>query len=159
MINVCSGNQLDDISLSIQPMQSCSTHLLCLMNMIFLRYTIQRIYIVMRFEVYFRCYRYLGRLLNLFNFTGMINHLWHMGDRYLVTRTPDRMLRHWRRMQMYITYMGMFWGKTLWLVIVCCVAWVREPRIPSGDAGVFWILEWMSKDLYEIDWPGIPIMD
>ena len=67
----------------------------------------------MRFEVYFRCYRYLGRLLNLFNFITIIDHLWHMSDRYLVTRTPDRMLRHWGRMQMYITYMGMFWGKTL----------------------------------------------
>ena len=71
-------------------------------------------YIVMRFEVYFRCYRYLGGLLNLFNFISIINHLWHMGDRYLVTRTPDRMLRHWGCVQMDTTYMGMFWGKTLW---------------------------------------------
>ena len=93
-------------------------------------------YIVMRFEVYFRCYRYLGKLLNLFNFISIINHLWHMGDRYLVTRTPDRMLRHWRRMQMYITYMGMFWGKTLWLVVcVLCGLGSCEPWIPSGDAG------------------------
>ena len=84
--------------------------------------------IVMRFEVYFRCYRYLGRLLNLFNFIGIINYLWHMDDRHLVTRTPDRMLMHWRRMQMYITYMGMFWGKTLWLdVCVFCGVGSREP--------------------------------
>ena len=100
--------------------------------------------IVMRFEVYFRCYRYLGRLLNLFNFISIINHLWHMGDRYLVTRTPDRMLRHWRRMQMYITYMGMFWGKTLWLVV--CVAcglgsWALDPQRGCRallDPGVEW---------------------
>ena len=96
----------------------------------------------MRFEVYFRCYRYLGRLLNLFNFISIINHLWHMGDRYLVTRTPDRMLMHWRRMQMYITYMGMFWGKTLWLVVcVLCGlgSWASDPQRGCGgllDGGV-----------------------
>ena len=96
----------------------------------------------MRFEVYFRCYRYLGKLLNLFNFISIINHLWHMGDRYLVTRTPDRMLRHWRRMQMYITYMGMFWGKTLWLVVcVLCGlgSWASDPQRGCGgllDPGV-----------------------
>ena len=83
-----------------------------------------------------------------------------MDDIYLVSRTPDRMLMHWSRMQMYITYMGMFWGKTLWLdVCVFCGVGSCEPWIPSGDAGFFWILEWMSKDLYEIDWPGIPMMD
>ena len=102
--------------------------------------------IVMRFEVYFRCYRYLGRLLNLFNFIGIINYLWHVDDIYLVSRTPDRMLMHWSRMQMYITYMGMFWGKTLWLdVCVFCGVGSGEPRIPSGDAGVFWILEWNER--------------
>ena len=90
----------------------------------------------MRFEVYFRCYRYLGRLLNLFNFIGIINYLWHVDDIYLVSRTPDRMLMHWSRMQMYITYMGMFWGKTLWLdVCVFCGVGSGEPWIPSGDAG------------------------
>ena len=58
-----------------------------------------------------------------------------MGDRYLVTRTPDRMLRHWGRMQMYITYMGMFWGKTLWLVVcVLCGlgSWVSGPQRGCG---------------------------
>ena len=100
--------------------------------------------IVMRFEVYFRCYRYLGRLLNLFNFITIIDHLWHMSDRYLVTRTPDRMLRHWGRMQMYITYMGMFWGKTLWLVVcVLCGlgSWALDPQRGCGallDPGVEW---------------------
>ena len=90
----------------------------------------------MRFEVYFRCYRYLGRLLNLFNFIGIINYLWHVDDIYLVSRTPDRMLMHWSRMQMYITYMGMFWGKTLWLDgCVLCGVGSCEPWIPSGDAG------------------------
>ena len=84
----------------------------------------------MRFEVYFRCYRYSGRLLNLFNFIGIINYLWHVDDIYLVSRTPDQMLMHWSRMQMYITYMGMFWGKTLWLdVCVFCGVGSCEPWI------------------------------
>ena len=116
--------------------------------------------IVMRFEVHFRCYRYLGRLLNLFNFIGIINYLWHMDDIYLVTRTPDRMLRHWRRMQMYITYMGMFWGKTLWLVVcVLCGlgSWASDPQRGCGASSGSW--SGMRRDLYEIDWPGIPIMD
>ena len=98
----------------------------------------------MRFEVYFRCYRYLGRLLNSFNFISIINHLWNLGDRYLVTRTPDRMLRHWGRVQMDTTYMGMFWGKTLWLVVcvMCGVgSWALDPQQGCGvilDPGVEW---------------------
>ena len=106
----------------------------------------------MRFEVYFRCYRYLGRLLNLFNFITIIDHLWHMSDRYLVTRTPDRMLRHWGRMQMYITYMGMFWGKTLWLVVcVLCGlgSWALDPQRGCGallDPGV----EWASNECEQL---------
>ena len=94
--------------------------------------------------MYFRGYRYLGRLLNLFNFISIINHLWHMGDRYLVTRTPDRMLRHWGHVQMDITYMGMFWGKTLWLVVcvLCGVgSWALDPQRGCGallDPGVEW---------------------
>ena len=98
----------------------------------------------MRFEVYFRCYRYLGKLLYLFNFIGIINYLWHMNDIYLVTQTPDRMLKHWGRMQMYITYMGMFWGKTLWLDV--CVmfgvgSWASDPQQGCRallDPGVEW---------------------
>ena len=94
--------------------------------------------------MYFRCYRYLGKLLNLFNFIGIINYLWHVDDIYLVTQTPDRMLRHWGRMQMYITYMGMFWGKTLWLDV--CVmfgvgSWASDPQRGCGvllDPGVGW---------------------
>ena len=94
--------------------------------------------------MYFRCYRYLGKLLNLFNFIGIINYLWHVGDIYLVTQTPDRMLMHWGRMQMYITYMGMFWGKTLWLDV--CVmfgvgSWASDPQRGCRvllDPGVEW---------------------
>ena len=99
----------------------------------------------MRFGVYFRCYRYLGRLLNLFNFISIINHLWHMGDRYLVTRTPDRMLRNWGRVQMDTTCMGMFWGKTLWLdvCVVCGVgSWALDLQRGCGamlDPGVEWV--------------------
>ena len=105
----------------------------------------KHINIVMRFEVYFRCYRYLGKLLYLFNFIGIINYLWHMDDIYLVTRSPDRMLKHWGRMQMYITYMGMFWGKTLWLDV--CVmfgvgSWASDPQRGCRallDPGVEWV--------------------
>ena len=98
----------------------------------------------MRFEVYFRSYRYLGKLLNLFNFISVMDHLWHMGDRYLVTRTPDRMLRHLGRVQMDTTYMGMFWGKALWLVVsvVCGVgSWALDPQRGFEavlDPGVEW---------------------
>ena len=94
--------------------------------------------------MYFRCYRYLGRLLNLFNFISIMDQLWHMGDRYLVTRTPGRMLRHWGRVQMDTTYMGMFWGKTLWLVVcvVCGVgSWALDPQRRCEvllDPGVEW---------------------
>ena len=111
----------------------------------------------MRFEVYFRCYRYLGRLLNLFNFIIIINHLWHMGDRYLVTRTPDRMLRHWRRMQMYITYMGMFWGKTLWLVVcVLCGlgSWASDPQRGCWASSGSW--SGMSKSCMRSTGQGFP---
>ena len=105
--------------------------------------------------MYFRCCRYLRKLLNLFNFIGIINYLWHVDDIYLVTRTPDRMLRHWRRMQMYITYMGMFWGKTLWLVVcVLCGlgSWASDPQRGCGASSGSW--SGMREDLYEIDWPG-----
>ena len=90
----------------------------------------------------FRCI--LGRLLNLFNFISIMDQLWHMGDRHLVTRTPDRMLRHWGRVQMDTTYMGMFWSKTLWLVVsvVCGVgSWALDPQRGCEallDPGVEW---------------------
>ena len=67
-----------------------------------------------------------------------------MGDRYLVTRTPDRMLRNWGRVQMDTTCMGMFWGKTLWLdvCVVCGVgSWALDPQRGCGamlDPGVEW---------------------
>ena len=67
-----------------------------------------------------------------------------MGDRYLVTRTPDCVLRHWGRVQMDTTYMGMFWGKTLWLVVsvVCGVgSWALDPQRGCKvilDPGVEW---------------------
>ena len=66
----------------------------------------------------------------------MINHLCHMGGRYLVTMIPERMEMYWGSVLMCATYMAMFWGKTNWLVVcMWCVAWVGEPWIPSGDAG------------------------
>ena len=111
----------------------------------------------MRFEVYFRCYRYLGRLLNLFNFIGIINYLWHMDDRHLVTRTPDRMLMHWRRMQMYITYMGMFWGKTLWLVVcVLCGLGFVSLGSPAGMRGSSGSWSGMSKSWMWTAGQGFP---
>ena len=111
----------------------------------------------MRFEVYFRCYRYLRKLLNLFNFISMINYLWHIDGIYLVTRTPDRMLRHWGRMQMYTTYMGMFWGKTLWLVVcVLCGlgSWASDPQRGCGASTGSW--SGMSKSWMWTAGQGFP---
>ena len=81
-----------------------------------------------------------------------------MGDRYLVTRTPDRMLTHWGRVQMDTTYMGMFWGKTLWLVVcvVCGVgSWALNPQRGCGASYGSW--SGVSKTCMWSTGQGIPL--
>ena len=47
--------------------------------------------------MYFRSYRYLEKLLNLFNFIGIINYLWHMDDRHLVTTSTPILLPEYHK--------------------------------------------------------------
>ena len=46
-----------------------------------------------------------------------VNHLCHMGGRYLVTMIPGRMEMYWGSVLMCATYKAMFWGITLWLAM------------------------------------------
>ena len=72
----------------------------------------------------------------------MINHVCHMGGRYLETMIPGRMEMYWGSVLICATYMGMFWGITLWLAVcVRSVAWVQAALDPQWGAKTFWIRE------------------
>ena len=65
-----------------------------------------------------------------------------MGGRYFVTVIQDHMLMHWGSMLMCATYMGMFWGITLRLVLcVRSVASVQAALDPYWAAKALWIWE------------------
>ena len=60
-------------------------------------------------------------------------------------------------MQMYITYMGMFWGKTLWLVVcVLCGlgSWASDPQRGCGASSGSW--SGMSKSCMRSTGQGFP---
>ena len=104
--------------------------------------------IVMRFKVLFRCFRNLGKLTNLLNLSYMINHLCHIGGRYVVTMIPGHIEMYWGSVLICATYMRMFWGITLGLAVCVWGVWhrFRQHWIPSGGIKAFWILamEWVS---------------
>ena len=80
----------------------------------------------------------------------MINHLCHIGGRYLVTVNPGRMEMYWWSVLMCTTYMAMFWGITLWLAVcVWSLVSVEAGLDPKWDTKAFWILAVYVIDVFE----------